>query len=76
MDYIEIIRQKQETKWRYRDPRSVLLYERDVNESKCLKISREGGGEGVRVMVFNATSKHFSILKLTVADEEYSRNAS
>ena len=36
-------------------PRPLLFYERDVNESKCLKISR-GGGD-VRVMVFNATLK-------------------
>ena len=55
-------------------PRPVLFYERDVNESKCLKISRRG--EDVRVMVFNATLKICSILTLTVTDEDYSRNAS
>jgi len=50
---------------------ALLFYERNVNESKCLNISR-----GVRVMVFNATLKICNILTLTVTDEDYSRNAS
>ena len=52
--------------------RALLFYEHDVNESKCLKISK--GKWDVRVMVFNTTLKTSNILTLTVTDEGYSRN--
>ena len=51
---------------------ALLFYEHDVNESKCLKISKRKWG--VRVMVFNATLKTSNIWTLTVTDEGYSRN--
>ena len=51
---------------------ALLFYEHDVNESKCLNISKRKWD--VRVMVFNTTLKTSNILTLTVTDEGHSRN--